>query len=167
MLASFTSVHYCLDGIISYWSWCWNVAGVVAMLRCKALKRADNIQWGWTVSPEDISVLVGMYHHVSGPLLSPLVFMYLSAWSHMIDWQYHIFCHGALVRDQTAQSVHHSLLMVPNCFKPLCDRNSLPWCLSWNYELNKPFLPWVVFVFYHYNKKIKQTKPTNTDDFWL
>lgn len=162
-LASFTSVPYSLDGVCFYQSSHWNVAGDTVVLRYRIFKKDDNVQRGWTVSPEGTSLLMGVYRPVSGPLLSLLAFLYLlrATWLAAA----HLLPLGPCQKP----SSHHPLLTTLNCFKPL-DRSSLPWYkVSWNYVLNKPFLPWVAFVFYHnYKKKqAKPTKPTKTDGFWL
>lgn len=149
-LASFTSMRYTLDGGCSYQSSHWNVAGDTVVSGYRIFKRGDNVQGGWTVSPEGTSVLMECTVLCLG-LCCP--FLPSCICSELHDWQQHICCHWALVRNQ----VVITLLTMPNCFKPL-DRSSLPWCkVSWNYELNKPFLPWVAFVFYHsYKKKTSQ-----------
>lgn len=156
-LASFTSMHY---NVCSYQSSHWNVAGDTVLLGYRIFKRDDNVQWSWTVSPEGTSVLMGVYRPVYEPLLSLLAFLYLlkATWLAAA----HLLPLGPCQKPRS----HHSLLTMPNYFKPL-DRSSLPWYkVSWNYVLNKPFLPWVAFVFYH-NYKKKQAKPTKTDGFWL
>lgn len=81
--ACFISVHYSLDVICSRQCSCWNVAGDLVVLGCRVFKRDVNDQQCWITSLEDTLVLRGVFYNVSGPPLSCLSIMYLSAHSHM------------------------------------------------------------------------------------